>query len=63
MDRFYYNSAAGPSKGWYHRTNLQFQETTMSWIRETEHKSGDPMPVTKVMSINSAAMEAVANLG
>ena len=35
----------------------------MSWIRETERQSGDPAPVIKVMSINSAAMEAVSNLG
>ena len=33
----------------------------MSWIRETEPKSGDPGAVIKVMSINPAAMEAVAN--
>ena len=35
----------------------------MSWIRETEPKSGDPPPVIKVMSINPAAMEAVSNWG
>ena len=35
----------------------------MSWIRETEKKSGDPAPVIKVMSINPAAMEAVSNWG
>ena len=35
----------------------------MSWIRETEPKSGDPSPVIKVMSINPAAMEAVSNWG
>ena len=35
----------------------------MSWIRETEKKSGDPAPVLKVLSINSGAMEAVSNLG
>ena len=35
----------------------------MSWIRETEPKSGDPAPVIKVMSINPAAMEAVSNWG
>ena len=35
----------------------------MSWIRETETKSGDPAPVIKVMSINPAAMESVVNLG
>jgi len=34
----------------------------MSWIRETEAKSGDPAPVIKVMSINPAAMESVTNL-
>ena len=35
----------------------------MSWIRETDTKSGDPPPVIKVMSINPAAMESVTNLG
>ena len=35
----------------------------MSWIRETEPKSGDPAPVIKVMSINPAAMDAVSNWG
>ena len=35
----------------------------MSWIRETEAKSGDPPPVIKVMSINPKAMESVVNLG
>ena len=35
----------------------------MSWIRETERKSGDPAPVIKVLSINPAAMEAVTNWG
>ena len=34
----------------------------MSWIRETEPKSGDPAAVIKVMSINPAAMESVTNL-
>ena len=34
----------------------------MSWIRETEPKSGDPPPVIKVMSINPKAMESVVNL-
>ena len=33
----------------------------MSWIRETESKSGDPAPVIKVMSINPKAMEAVSD--
>ena len=33
----------------------------MSWMRETEPKSGDPAPVIKVMSINPAAMEAVSH--
>ena len=35
----------------------------MSWIRETEAKTGDPPPVIKVMSINPGAMESVTNLG
>ena len=39
-----------------------FEETIMSWVRETEPKSGDPAPVIKVMSINPAAMEAVSSL-
>ena len=34
----------------------------MSWVRETEPKSGDPAAVIKVMSINPAAMEAVSSL-
>lgn len=35
----------------------------MSWIRETEPKSGDPAPVIKVLSINPAATKAVVGLG
>ena len=31
----------------------------MSWIRQTEAKSGDPGPIIKVMSINPKAMQAV----
>ena len=38
-----------------------YEEKIMSWIRETEPKSGESASVITVMSINPKAMEAVSN--